>query len=190
MTLSQSEPTLDPRCLVVLAHELRHPLAPIRNAVEIIRRLEGHEPRVEQAVGILDRQLRVLSGLIDRLFDSAQLASPNTALCLECVDLVEVLDQALEVCQPQLQRHSVTVTRPEAPAWVQGDRLRLVQVFTNLLDNAAKYSARPGHIDVAFTLEAQTVEVRVQDQGRGIAAQDLPHLFEPFVQATTGPAAG
>jgi signal transduction histidine kinase len=191
MTSSHSEPRLELRDLAVLAHELRHPLAPMRNAVEIMKRLEGHEPRVERAVGILDRQLRVLTGLIDRLFDSAQLANQSPALCIECLDLAEVLDQALEVCQPPLQRHYVTVTRPEEPVWVQGDRLRLLQVFTNLLDNAAKYSDGSGPIEVVLGVEADTAWVRVRDQGRGITADDLPHLFKPFVQANTGnPAMG
>jgi signal transduction histidine kinase len=179
---------LDASALAVLAHELRHPLAPIRSAVEVIRRLDGQEPRIERAVGIIDRQLGLLTRLIDRLFDSVPIGSGPVPLQLEVLDLAEVLEQALEVCQPPLARHSVTVTLLTVPALIEGDRLRLVQVLTNLLDNAAKYSEAPGRIEVELSVSAETVWVQVRDQGRGIAAEHLPHIFDLFVQGQAASA--
>jgi signal transduction histidine kinase len=177
---------MDASTLAVLAHELRHPLAPMRSAVEVIRRLDGQEPRIGRAVGIIDRQLDLLTRLIDRLFDSAPIGS--SPLQLEVLDLAEVLEQALEVCQPSLARHSVTVTWSTVPALIEGDRLRLVQVLTNLLDNAAKYSEAPGRIEVELGMSAETVWVQVRDQGRGIAAECLPHIFDLFVQGRAASA--
>lgn len=177
---------MDASALAVLAHELRHPLAPMRSAVEVIRRVDGQEPRIERAVGIIDRQLGLLTRLIDRLFDSAPIGTGP--LQLEVLDLAEVLEQALEVCQPPLARHSVTVNLPTVPALVGGDRLRLVQVLTNLLDNAAKYSDAPGRIEVELGVSAETVWVQVRDQGRGIAAEHLPHISDLFVQGQAASA--
>jgi signal transduction histidine kinase len=180
--------TMDTSALAVLAHELRHPLAPMRSAVEVIRQLDGQEPRIEQAVGIIDRQLGLLTRLIDRLFDSVPVGTGSVPLQLEVLDLAEVLEQALEVCQPSLARHGMTVTWPTVPALIEGDRLRLVQVFTNLLDNAAKYSEASGRIEVELGMSAQTVWVQVRDQGRGIAAEHLPHIFDLFVQGQAASA--
>jgi signal transduction histidine kinase len=177
---------MDASALAVLAHELRHPLAPMRSAVEVIRRLDGQEPRIAWAVGIIDRQLGLLTRLIDRLFDTAPLGAGP--LSLEVLDLAEVLEQALEVCQPSLARHAVTVNWPTVPALVEGDWLRLVQVFTNLLDNAAKYSDAPGCIEVELGVTAGMVWVQVRDQGRGIAADHLPHIFDLFVQGQAASA--
>jgi signal transduction histidine kinase len=179
---------MDASVLAVLAHELRHPLASMRSAVEIIRRVDGKEPRLEQAVGIMDRQLALLAGLIDRLFDSVPVGTGSVPLQLEVLDLAEVLEQALEVCQPSLARHAVTVNLPTVPALIEGDRLRLVQVLTNLLDNAAKYSEAPGCIEVELSVSAETVWVQVRDQGRGIAAEHLPHIFDLFVQGQAASA--
>jgi signal transduction histidine kinase len=173
---------MDASALAVLAHELRHPLAPIRSAVEVIRRVDSQEPRIERAVGIIDRQLGLLTRLIDRLFDGVPVGTAPMPLQLEVLDLAEVLEQALEVCQPPLARHSVTINWPTVPALIEGDRLRLVQVLTNLLDNAAKYSEAPGHIEVELSVNAEMVWVQVRDQGRGIAAEYLPHIFDLFVQ--------
>jgi signal transduction histidine kinase len=178
--------------LAILAHELRHPLAPLRNAVEVIRRTEAQEPRVQWAAGVIDRQTRWLTQLVEGLVDLARLDMAPIPLRRECLDLAEVLDQVLEICRPLLDqhRHWLTVIVPEAPAMVEGDRLRLIQVLANLLNNAAHYTDAGGIIDIEVRLAETEVQVSFQDNGHGIAADLLPCLFEPFVQGDSPRAGG
>jgi signal transduction histidine kinase len=176
--------TLDERSLAILAHELRHPLAPLRSAVELIRRLNVQEPQLTRAYQILDRQTRWLTQLVDGLFDLARLNTTPITLHREQLDLAELVEQALEVSRPLLEQnhHWVTVTLPETPVLIEGDRLRLIQVLANLLNNAARYTEAGGIIDVEVRQTEAEIQVSIRDNGQGIAADLLPRLFEPFVQ--------
>jgi signal transduction histidine kinase len=186
---------LEEKSLAILAHELRHPLAPLRSAIEIIRRLDIQEPQLARACQILDRQTRWLTQLIEGLFDLACLDTAPITLHRERLDLAEVIEQALEISRPLLAQnhHWVTVTLPEIPVLVEGDRLRLIQVLANLLNNAAHYTEAGGIIDIEVRRTEAEAQVSIRDNGPGIAADLLPRLFEPFVQGDSprrGGAAG
>jgi signal transduction histidine kinase/DNA-binding response OmpR family regulator len=181
--------------LSMLAHELRNPLAPIRNANEVLYH-KGHEPgRVRWAQGVIDRQLTHLVRLVDDLLDVSRLTLGKIRLAAERVELEGVLTQAVEAVRPLVDqsRHRLEVSFPDRPVWVQGDPARLIQVFANLLNNAAKYTDPGGTIWLALAAGPDPAdgeapapafcEVRVRDTGVGIAPELLPTVFELFIQA-------
>jgi signal transduction histidine kinase len=170
--------------LAMLAHELRNPLAPIRNAVEVLKRPGIDPSHVEWARDIIDRQLTQLTHLVDDLLDVSRITHGKIELKIECLDLCEVIVQAVEACRPVIEanRHELSVTLLSGSPWVKGDFVRLAQVFSNLLDNAAKYTPEGGCIRVDIATEGQNAVVRVQDNGIGISADALPHIFELFTQ--------
>jgi signal transduction histidine kinase len=171
--------------LAMLAHELRNPLAPIRNAVEVLKRPTVESSHVEWARDIIDRQLTQLTHLVDDLLDVSRITHGKIVLKLECLDLSAVIAQAVEASRPLIatRRHKLSVTLPSEPLQVEGDSVRLTQVFSNLLDNAAKYTPDGGHIRVGVTAEGdQDAVIRVLDNGVGISADALPHVFDLFTQ--------
>jgi signal transduction histidine kinase len=170
--------------LATLAHELRNPLAPIRNALEIIR-LAGGVPAVERNRALIERQVGQLVRLVDDLLDVSRVVRGKVTLRRERVDLAAVAAQAVETAQPLIdaQRHALAVALPAEPVPVDADPLRLVQVVANLLTNAAKYMERGGRIWLAVGREDGAGVVRVRDSGVGIAPELLPHVFDLFVQA-------
>ena len=175
--------------LATLAHELRNPLAPIRNAVEILR-LAGSDPAaVDQCRGILGRQVTVMVRLIDDLLDVSRITRDKLHLTRERFDLAEVLTAAAETSRPMLDKAEVTLTvkTPAAPLRVDGDRVRLTQLFSNLLNNAGKYTDPGGRVTVTAAADAGTAVVRVADTGIGIAADDLPRVFDLFAQVVKAP---
>jgi signal transduction histidine kinase/CheY-like chemotaxis protein len=168
--------------LAVLGHELRNPLAALRAGVEVLR--SPNRPATEQAVGALRRQLAQLTGLVDDLLDAARINRGRFELRREAVDLAEVVGRAVESARPPAEARGqrLEVALPAGPCLLEGDRVRLVQVFSNLLHNAVKYTDPGGHITVRAEWAGEEAVVRVRDNGVGIAPALLPRLFELFVQ--------
>jgi signal transduction histidine kinase len=169
--------------LATLAHELRNPLAPIRNALEIMRLASGNPKAIEQARVMTERQVTQMVRLIDDLLDVSRITRGKLRLDLDAILLGDVIESALEISRPVLEKAGLTlhVGLPPAPVPMQGDRVRLAQVFSNLLNNAAKYTEPGGSVHV--TVEAgESIVVRVRDTGVGVPAEMLPRLFELFTQ--------
>jgi two-component system, chemotaxis family, CheB/CheR fusion protein len=174
--------------LAMLSHELRNPLAPIVNALEIIR-LEHHEnPLQERAREIIERQIGQLTRLITDLLEISRLTSGAIALQKEPVELKAVIDRAIETSRPRIdqRQHQLSVSMPDDPIWLNADAARLEQVLTNLLTNAAKYTDRGGHIWLTAELQDNQAVIRVRDNGIGIEDELLPHVFEIFTQSQHG----
>ncbi|WP_240766351.1 hybrid sensor histidine kinase/response regulator [Paraburkholderia flava] len=172
--------------LAMLAHELRNPLAPIRNAAEALKMVEtGLPDRVRWARELIERQSRHLTNLLEDLLDVSRITTGKITLKKSEIELGVVLSRAVEVSRPMIdaRRHHFAIALPEVPLHIWGDPTRLVQIFGNLLDNAAKYTPEGGHIEIGVTLDDGHASVYVTDDGLGIAADELPHVFELFSQA-------
>ena len=170
--------------LATLAHELRNPLAPIRNGLELMR-LSGSDPTtVEEARSMIERQLAQMVRLVDDLMDVSRISRGKIELRKERLSLNAVLTNAIETSRPLIDEmgHELTVTLPKHPVEVEADLTRLAQVFMNLLNNAAKYSQRGGQIWLTAESHGCDVTVSIKDTGIGIAADQLPHIFEMFSQ--------
>jgi signal transduction histidine kinase len=175
--------------IATLAHELRNPLAPIRNALEILR-LSGDAPEaVASARALLQRQVGQLTRLIDDLLDVSRITRGKLRLNPERLAFSDVLDAALEQSRPlldkSLQRLSVEV--PEEPIYITGDRVRLAQVFTNILNNAAKYSDPGGQVTLTAKKINDRLMISIRDTGIGISPKVLEHIFDPFTQVEGNP---
>jgi signal transduction histidine kinase/DNA-binding response OmpR family regulator len=170
--------------LSMLAHELRNPLAPIRNAVHVLRMRGTSEPGLQAVRDIIDRQVQQLVRLVDDLLDISRITRGKIRLQKEPLELAAVVEQAVEMSRPVIdsKRHQFTVTLPREPVRVNGDAVRLAQVVGNLLNNAAKYTADGGAI--ALTLEHGEDEavIRVRDNGIGIPTEMLGSIFDLFTQ--------
>lgn len=170
--------------LATLAHELRNPLAPISNALHVLQRI-GAPPETERFLAMIHRQVAHLVRLVDDLLEVSRISRGNIELRKECVDLSVVIGQAMETSQPLIQagRHEISVSLHPEPLVVQGDPVRLSQIFANLLNNAAKYTPVGGRIWLnAERLDGEAI-VRVRDTGAGISAEMLPRVFDLFTQA-------
>lgn len=172
--------------LAILSHELRNPMAPIRNALDILRLAEENPALRQSAQEILERQTAQLVRLIDQLLDVSRITRGRIALDKERVDLRAILAQATETVAPLVERkqQALRIVQPPAPVTLDADAMRLAQVFTNLLNNASKFSDTGASIDVTIARDGEMAVVRVADQGAGITPQRLPHLFEAFSQET------
>ena len=170
--------------IATLAHELRNPLAPIRNAVSVLRLKGGADPEMVWCQEVIDRQVGNMSRLLDDLLDASRISSGKLELKRERVALTEVVGSAVETARPLLDaaRHELSVSLGDESVHVDGDALRLAQVFANLLTNAAKYTEPAGRIVISSVLAGPDVIVRVRDTGIGIAAEHLPRVFEMFGQ--------
>jgi CheY-like chemotaxis protein len=170
--------------LATLAHELRNPLAPIRNGLEILRLTDGSGDIAHQARAMMERQLRQMVRLIDDLLDLSRISRGKIELKRESVDLTGVVQNALEVSRPLIEQagHQITLELASDPLFVHADATRLAQVFANLLNNAAKYTNNSGHIRVIVQRQGHEALVAVQDNGIGIPADMLPKVFEMFTQ--------
>jgi PAS domain S-box-containing protein len=171
--------------LAMLAHELRNPLAPIRNALYLMKRGAVDESSAVEVRSMMERQVEHLARLIDDLMDVSRISTGKVELRVEEVDLSSVIARAIDVCRPLIEQrgHRLMVEPPAAPIRLRADPTRLEQVLENLLTNAAKYSDPGGRIDLSAGLEGTTAVVRLRDTGIGIAAEKLPHIFDLFVQA-------
>ncbi len=170
--------------LATLAHELRNPLAPLRNGLQVIR-LAGHDHEaVDQARAMMERQLGHMVRLIDDLLDLSRITNGKIELRRERIELRAAVQDAVETSRPLVEElgHELTVRLPSQPIPVEADRTRLAQVFANLLNNAAKYTPRGGHITLTVEQQGSDAVVKVRDDGIGIAADVLPRIFEMFSQ--------
>ena len=169
----------------MLAHELRNPLAPIRNAAAILGRIKTPEPTLPWALDVINRQIGHMTRLLDDLFDAARLSSGKITLQTQPVSLRAFVEQAVETCRPLIDNRvqQLTVDIPPEPAYILGDPVRLTQVFSNLLNNATKYTQEGGAIALSAQVRDDAVVVQVKDNGIGIASEALPHIFDLFTQA-------
>jgi PAS domain S-box-containing protein len=170
--------------LATLAHELRNPLAPIRNGLALLRRAGDNQQMVEQVQGMMERQLALMVRLVDDLLDVSRITQGKLHLRLERVELAQVVQSAIEASRPLIDAsdQELTIRLPPEPVYLDADATRLAQVFGNLLNNAAKYTDRGGHIRLAAESRSSEVVVSVKDTGIGIEAEHLPRLFEMFSQ--------
>ncbi|MDB5971970.1 MAG: response regulator [Hydrocarboniphaga sp.] len=180
--------------LAILGHELRNPLAPIRNAVEVMRLIGLPSGPLQTMRDMIDRQVNQLTRLVDDLLDVSRITRGKIELLHEELTLAEVLERAIEVCRPQLEARELTLqlTLPQAPLPIQGDVTRLAQVFGNLLNNAAKYSPVQRPVEIEAAAVDGDALVIVRDRGVGIPPEMLERIFQPFtqVEATRGYAQG
>jgi len=170
--------------LAMLGHELRNPLAPIRNAAEVLARVGGDDARVAWVRDTLVRQVEHVTRLVDDLIDISRVARGSMTLRLEPVDLGYAIAAAIDSLRPTLERrhHHFEHRAPTEPLWVEGDAIRLTQIFENLLTNAAKYTDDGGEISIELTREGEEAVVHVRDNGLGIADAMRGRVFDLFVQ--------
>jgi PAS domain S-box-containing protein len=171
--------------LAMLAHELRNPLAPIRNAVQVMRVMSPPDPQLHWARDVIDRQVEDLTHLVDDLLDVSRITQGKVTLKKERVDLESVVARAVETSRPLIdaRKHQFEMTLPPESVQLEGDLTRLGQVVSNLLNNAAKYTEEGGKIWLAAEREGDDLVLRVKDTGMGIPAEALPHVFDLFSQA-------
>jgi PAS domain S-box-containing protein len=175
--------------LATLAHELRNPLAPVRNSLEILKMARLDAKTVQQTRDIMERQVQHLVRLVDDLLDVSRVMRGKIDLRREPIELATVVARAVEMTQSliEAQGHHLSLSLPGESLIVLADPVRLTQVIGNLLANSAKYTDANGHIWLSATIEGGTVVLSVRDDGIGIAPELLPHVFELFVQADHAP---
>ncbi|HEY1875215.1 MAG TPA: response regulator [Steroidobacteraceae bacterium] len=169
--------------LAMLAHELRNPLAPILNALQLMR-MKPSEPQSLWAQQVIQRQLASLTRLVDDLLDVSRITRGKITLTCEPLELSALITRAVETIQPLLQErdHELILQIPVEPLRVNGDATRLTQALGNVLGNAAKYTDRGGRIELRCCRQAADIEIRVRDNGIGIPAELLPRIFDLFTQ--------
>jgi PAS domain S-box-containing protein len=170
--------------IATLAHELRNPLAPIRNAVSVMRQREPADSRLAWCRDIIDRQVSQMSRLLEDLLDVSRYSRSKLTLRRDTLDLANVIAHAIEIARPWIDQGGQTfeMTLPPEPILINGDLTRLAQVISNLLINAAKYTGSDGQIQLSALKDADDIVVRVKDDGIGIAAENLSRVFEMFSQ--------
>jgi two-component system, sensor histidine kinase len=170
--------------LAMLAHELRNPLGPIRNAVEILRVTEDRAVR-ERAREVVGRQVQHLARLVDDLLEVSRITQRKVVLKRSVVSLSSVVESATEVARSGYEAlgHTLTLDLPGEETWLDVDPVRLSQIIGNLLHNAGKFTQRGGRIELTARRDAQGLEIRVADNGVGIAPDMLPAVFDLFSQA-------
>ncbi len=172
--------------LAMLAHELRNPLAPIRNAVHIIDQLELGDGRLEWATQIIGNQVTHIARIVDDLLDVARIARGKVELRNDVVTLSAIIQHSLETSRPHIdaRNQKLFVDSPEEKLLLRGDMVRLAQVLSNLLNNASKYTSSGGYIWLRAWVVNEEVHISVRDNGEGISAELLPDIFELFRQGT------
>jgi len=170
--------------LAMLAHELRNPLVPISMSATLLERAADASPQLLNFSKVIRRQVDHMAHLLDDLLDAARISSGKITLSLEPMPIAGAIDQALETVMPRIRERGqhLFLNLPPQPVGTRGDRVRLTQVFTNLIGNASKYTGDGGKVHVDVTLEAGEVVVAVRDNGTGIAPEVLPHIFDLFTQ--------
>ncbi len=171
--------------LATLSHELRNPLAPVRQAAKLLQSPQLSERDAHWARDVIDRQVAVMGWLLDDLLDMSRISSGKLELRKEPVDLASVVESALELARPLIdaKQHILHTELPAEPLWLEADPLRLAQIISNLLTNAAKYTDSKGEIRLRACREGKELAVHVSDNGIGISAEMLPKIFEMFSQA-------
>lgn len=170
--------------LATLAHELRNPLAPIRNGLQILRMAGSDGEIVDQTLSMMDRQLGHVTHLVDDLMDVARVSSGKVVLRLEQAPLKSIIDAAVETSRQMIEsgEHEFTLRWPDEDLTVEADRTRLVQILANLLNNAAKYTPPGGRIEMSAERDGDFAAIRIADNGVGIPSDLLPKVFEMFNQ--------
>jgi signal transduction histidine kinase len=170
--------------LAMLAHELRNPLAPISNAVHVLRERGDNPTTVGWAGDVIGRQVRQLVRLVDDLLDVARITRGKIELKIESIDVARVVAAAVETSRPfvDAQGHALVVSVPPEPERLKGDFARVAQILANLVNNAAKYTESGGRIAVSAAREGEDIVFRVRDSGMGIPKELLGSIFEPFRQ--------
>jgi PAS domain S-box-containing protein len=178
--------------LATLAHELRNPLAPVRNAIGVMQLEAGVSPTLARSRDLIDRQVTHLTRLVDDLLDVGRIMSDKVELRLARVDLAEVVARAIESARPftDSREQSVTTHMPAKPLIVEGDTTRLVQVLQNLLHNASKFSPSGSCIEISGRVDHQMAVLEVRDHGCGIPVRALDSIFELFAQEKHGQSLG
>ena len=180
--------------LALLGHELRNPLAPISNALQVLRRggakvagaateKAGEQPHAA-LLAMMERQVGLMARLVEDLLDVSRISQGKMELRKHPVELATVLEQALETARPlcELRHHELSVTVPRESIRLNADAARLVQVLGNLFSNACKFTRAGGHIRLGVTREGRELALHIRDNGVGIAADQLPRIFDLFVQ--------
>ncbi len=175
--------------LAMLAHELRNPLAPISTSTRVLKRLPGIDADASQAIDIIGRQVSHMTELVDDLLDASRVTRGLIRVETVALGLATVIESAVEQARPLIEArgHELTWAVPSTACFVLGDRTRLIQALVNLLNNAARYTPQGGLIDVAIEVEEGLARVRVRDNGAGISADFLPHVFNLFSQSARAP---
>jgi signal transduction histidine kinase/DNA-binding response OmpR family regulator len=171
--------------LAMLSHELRNPLAPIRNAVNVLRIEGSSQAEIQKGRDIIDRQVDHLSRILNDLLDVNRITRNKIELQMCPLNLAEAIQPAIEASNGRFAQHgpSLHVSIPES-IHVRGDAIRLTQVFTNLLNNSAQYTPAGGEVWLSAEVEGEVAVIRVRDTGKGIAQEKLPHVFQMFYQDT------
>jgi signal transduction histidine kinase len=170
--------------LAMLAHELRNPLAPISMAAALLEQVPHAPPQLLNLTRVIGRQVGHMAHLLDDLLDAARISSGKITLAVEPIMLADVIEQAIETVQPRIneRRQQLQVELPPDPIIADGDRVRLTQVFTNLLGNASKYTGDGGAIRLAVAVHEAETAITVEDNGTGMTAEIIPHIFDLFTQ--------
>lgn len=170
--------------LAMVSHELRNPLAPILNAAHLLRLQGGENPLQGEAREIIERQASHLARIVDDLLEISRIATGRVHLQLSRVELNSIVQQATAAARPLIEarRHRLSTSLDEQPIWLDADPVRLEQVVSNLLSNAAKFTGEGGQIGLTVRRQGDGVEIRVSDTGVGIEPALLPHIFELFTQ--------
>ena len=170
--------------LATLAHELRNPLASLSNSLEILRLVKNRPDLAENAQSVMDRQLQQMVRLVNDLLDVSRINTGKLTIAKTHIDLQSVIRDAIDSSAPLIDScgHILSVDLPEEPVFIHADPLRLAQVFSNILNNAAKYTDSGGHINVQARLEDNFVVMSISDNGIGIAADMLKNIFNMFTQ--------
>lgn len=175
--------------LAMLAHELRNPLAPIGAASDLLRLVHLDRTRIQQTSEIISRQVKHMTGLIDDLLDVSRVSRGLVTLEQTILDAKQIVSNAVEQVRPlsDMRHHRLTVQTPAESAFIQGDKKRLIQVITNLLNNAAKYTPDGGDIFLTMTVDDENVLFTIRDNGIGMMPNVIGHVFEMFAQAKRTP---
>jgi PAS domain S-box-containing protein len=170
--------------LATLAHELRNPLAPLRNGLQILRLARRDPDTVEQVHNMLDRQVAQMVRLVDDLLDLSRISRGAIELRKERLELATIVRQAVETSLPAIEQagHQITIDVPQSPIYIDADLTRMAQVFSNILNNAAKYTEVGGRVHLAVQLRSGEAVVSIKDNGIGIPADMLPNVFDMFTQ--------
>jgi PAS domain S-box-containing protein len=171
--------------LAMLAHELRNPLAPISNAVHVMKSLSVSDRIRLEAASLIERQVTQMTQLLNDLLDASRVTLGKIELRRHIVSLSEIINTAVENTRPLMESrgHNLIIRLPDYPVWFNADSTRLAQVFTNLLNNAAKYTQNSGRIVVSASEDKAGVTISISDNGIGIEKKMQPHVFELFAQA-------
>lgn len=169
--------------LATLAHELKNPLAPIRNGLQLLRLAQGDPSLLEQVHAIMERQFEQINRLIDDLLDVSRISIGRFELRKESVDLASIVNRAVEICRPLIEElgHELLVQSPTDSVMLEGDPERLTRVCVNLLRYAATHVESRGRILFQIDREPEVVLISIRDNGVGIPVDKLPHVFDPYM---------